>query len=154
MRKRPSGTGSPPSTSIVAEAAKDHGFEGTKVVAGELLQARVQEAGALLGHYLRAFALYVAIMGALVKFALDKDSTPQLRSALALLGLGLCLLGFLACVLGQIVARKLLAEIRTLCLVTELPVPRTSVLPLEFTALTTVLFVAIAISTWLYVFRW
>jgi len=137
-----------------SDTVPGRGRESREEVAGELLQAKVTEAGSLLGHYIRALALYIAVMGALVKFALDKDSTPELKSALTLLGSGLSVLGFIACALGQLVARKLLHEMKQLSEIIGLPAPRTSVLPLEFTVLMTALFVAVAMATWIYAFRW
>lgn len=53
----------------------------------ELFKLKSAEAAALQGHVIRTGVLYFAVMGALFKFAYDQNSTRQLRSALAVVGL-------------------------------------------------------------------
>ncbi len=59
----------------------------------ELLKLKSSEAGTFMTNILKVETLYLAITGALLKFALDLNATPALRAALSWLGLTLA--GFL-----------------------------------------------------------
>jgi hypothetical protein len=67
----------------------------------ELLRQKQNEASGLLASYIRAYALFLAITGAMLKFALDASSTHELRQALCFLGLASCACAFLAGIFGE-----------------------------------------------------
>ncbi len=53
----------------------------------ELLKEKSQEIRDFFAHYLKAITIYVAITGALLKFSLDKNSTPELKAILSIFGI-------------------------------------------------------------------
>ena len=60
-----------------------------------------------LDLYIKTFIIYVGILGILLKFALDKDATPELRLALTIFGL-LCSMIFFGCIIyAKIMTRQL-----------------------------------------------
>jgi hypothetical protein len=60
-----------------------------------------------LDLYVKTFGIYLAILGGLLKFALDKWSTPTLTLAMSTLGLLCCALLFACIVLAETMTRKL-----------------------------------------------
>jgi hypothetical protein len=76
----------------------------------EVLKLKSSEAGTFMTNILRVEALYLAITGALLKFALDANATPPLRSALSWLGLSLAGLLWLAALFAELYRRTLLRD--------------------------------------------
>lgn len=111
----------------------------------ELLKQRHQQGFDLLSHYIKAFSVYVAIVGALLKFALDSNSNPALRSALVALGLLLSAVGLFACYLGRRLHAAIAREIALLSNTLNVPPLESSLVGPKYFALAVFCFVALVL---------
>lgn len=116
----------------------------------EVLKQKSQEAVALQGHYIQSYTVYLAITAGLLKFALDQNSTPDLRRAMVLLGLLVSVAGLVVCFLGEQLRRALDADLTLLLAQIGLPSLKSSLLSLKYTVIAAVLFVVIVMAGWLY----
>jgi hypothetical protein len=116
----------------------------------ELLRQKTDESATLLGHYIRSYTVYLAVTGALVKFAFDANSTPQLRRAMIILGFLISAAGLLVCVFGESVRRTLAADLRMLRQRAGLPELASDLLAIKYTVITGVVFIIIATLGWLF----
>ena len=117
----------------------------------DMLKQKTDEATQLQGHYIRAFTVYLAITGGLLKFALDQNATPQLKSAMGLLGLLISCSGLLACLFGERLRRTMESDISLLSTDLGLPQLTSNLLSLKYTVRTAFVFVLIVVVSWLYV---
>lgn len=80
----------------------------------ELLKLKSKEAELFTSNIVRTIALFLAVTGGLLKFALDRNATENLRMALSVMGLVTSLLVLLACYLGERYRRSLKEELNSL----------------------------------------
>ncbi|MDH3604460.1 MAG: helix-turn-helix domain-containing protein [Candidatus Tectomicrobia bacterium] len=85
-------------------------ISNNKELLSDLLKYKIEEGRELLGHYLRAFAIFVTITAVLIKFAFDKNSTELMRQALTGTGLVLSVMGFAVYAFGKIVRHAVCIE--------------------------------------------
>lgn len=85
----------------------DSGPATSKDALLELFRLKSQEYAALLTHIIRSFAIFVAVVGAVFKFALDSSSTPTLRLALSIFGLVTCCIIWAAAFCAELYRRSL-----------------------------------------------
>jgi hypothetical protein len=134
------------------------GFDGSRVglaqartdALRELLKAKYQEGADLLTHYLRAFVIYVAVTGALLKFALDEHATTTLLIAMAALGLAISALGCAMLGLGEHLRRLIRSDIDNLGDLLCVPRLSSNQVSLKYVLLSSLLFVTIVIAGWIY----
>ena len=116
----------------------------------ELLRQKTDEANALLGHYIRSYTVYLAVTGALVKFALDENSNAELQRAMSLLGLLTSAAGLLVCIFGERLRRALVSDLQTLRDRAGLPMLSSDILAIKYTVITGVVFIVIVTMGWVY----
>ena len=121
-----------------------------KLVFIELLKQKSQEGHDVLSQYIRAFAIYVAILGGLLKFALDKNATPELKQALLSAGILLSLVGLACCVFGEKLRRSISAEVRNLNEKLGSPLVASEMKHLHYTVIIALSFVVLALIALFY----
>lgn len=66
----------------------------------DVLKEKAGEIRDTLSAYIKGVTMYIVISGGLLKFALDQNSTPELRKALSLFGILVSFIGFGTCILS------------------------------------------------------
>lgn len=117
---------------------------------GAILTAKLQEGRELLGHYIRAFTIFVAMTGALLTLALNERATPELRLSLMMFGAALTGLGFAVCGFGEILRRATLREIDELSSELNVPACHGGLLAVRFTVIIVVVFLVFEAVGWAY----
>jgi len=69
----------------------------------------------LLGLYAKAYLIYVGLLGAALKFALDDKSTPPLRGAMCIFALSTCVV-FCMCIASAVITTKKMKKRRDFAL--------------------------------------
>jgi hypothetical protein len=118
----------------------------------ELLKQKQSEAAGLLATYLRAYAIFLAITGGMLKFALDANATHELRQALCLLGFASCVCAFLAGVFGELLRRDTRARLSELLGGLYVRIEADDLRGLMYTTITGVLFSVFIFIGWVYIF--
>ena len=111
----------------------------------ELLKQKCQEGHDMLSQYLRAFAIYVAIIGILVKFALDQGASAELRNTLLMAGIFISIVALYTCLLGHKIRISISSEIQNLNDKLNNPLLLTDLNHLKFTVIIALSFVVIVI---------
>ena len=118
----------------------------------ELLKQKQSESAGLLGTYVRAYAIFLAITGAMLKFALDTNSTRELRHALCLLGFASCVCAFLAGVFGEQLRRDTRGRLQEFLDALRVDIEADQLRGLMYTTITGVLFSVFIFAGWIYIF--
>ena len=77
----------------------------------EILKLKTAETASLQSNIVKVIGLYLAVTGALLKFALEGAATEELRAALSYMGTLVSLLTLMACVFAERYRRTLKQEI-------------------------------------------
>jgi hypothetical protein len=85
--------------------------EGSIEVYLELLKLKAAEITSLQSNIIKVVGLYLAVTGALLKFALESAATGELRAALSYMGTLVSLLTWLACFFAESYRRSLKKQI-------------------------------------------
>ena len=117
----------------------------------ELLKQNQNDGSALIGHYVKAFTIFVAVTGGLIKFALDQNATESLRKALSMMGLGVSVLALLVCIMGHRLRRTVHAEIGRLYTELHIPMEPEPLSALKFTIVVGVLCGLLSLLGWIYI---
>ena len=120
----------------------------------ELLKQKQAEAVGLLATYIRAYTVFLAITGAMLKFALDASSTPELRQALCALGLASCACAFLAAVFGEKLRRDTRSRIQELLAELHVDVEPDNLRGILYTTITATVLSLFILGGWIYVLVW
>lgn len=113
----------------------------------------VDHAHKLIEVYVRGFVIFVGISGAVLKFALDQDSTPFLRFALSVFGLAGSALGLICGLGGELLRRRLRGELEVQADRAGLPMQMSSLFALKYIITIAVLFAALSAMGWVVVMR-
>ncbi len=116
----------------------------------ELVKESAKECRELTLRYMQTFMIFATINGALLKFALDKDATPELRNALSLFGLVFCAIGFLAVVFGHLVNRRVGQEMDVINLELRRFRRESPLMPLRYAVVVPSSFVVFVLAGWTY----
>jgi len=116
----------------------------------EILKHKMDEGKTLITHYLRAFTIFIAITGALLKFAFDSNSTPHLRIALCWMGVFLSVFGLFVCYLGEKLRRTIRNDIARIHEILSVPLEPDSLTTVLLTTLASVFFVTLLLGGWIY----
>ncbi len=124
-------------------------FEDTKIF--ELFKRKDDQLFSLVNIYMKAFAIYLAINAAILKFAFDSDSTPELTKALLIFGVALSVLGVIVCIFGDFIRRKIITEMDNLAKILKLPELKSNYLPIKYTVIVGFAFVSFSLAAWIYI---
>jgi hypothetical protein len=119
----------------------------------ETLKQKQNDASALIGHYVKAFTIFVAVTGGLIKFALDQNATAQLRNALSMMGIGVSVLALFVCIMGHKLRQTAHAEIGRLYAELHIPIEPEPLTALKFTTVVGVLCAFLSLLGWIYILR-
>ncbi len=117
---------------------------------GDLLKEKAREVQEVLSQFLKGVALYVAITGALLKFSLDKNATPELRLALSILGILVSLVGFGSCIFSRRYQTAAANDIRALSAAAGVQDFTSNLLPFQYMTWLLLGFLSIATCGWVY----
>jgi hypothetical protein len=138
---------------MCVEPEQPHSAPSQESVLLELLKQKQSDAASLVGYVIRGLTLYLAVTGALFKFALDRDSTTDLRLALSVMGLGMCLLGYAMVVMAERVRPALQADLNTLMTSLKSPTRAESLQPLKYLHIVCSVLNTFCLGAWIYVLR-
>lgn len=116
----------------------------------EILKQKLEEAKGLLSHYIRAYAIYLAITGGLLKFSLDANSTPQLTIALAWLGIACSVVAFVVCILGEKLRRSIQQDLSQPYSLLKVPVLPDNLDSIKYTTIIGFVFNFLCMGAWVY----
>ena len=125
---------------------------GRRQIMEELLKQKQSEAAALLATYLRAYAIFLAITGAMFKFALDANATSELRQALCLLGFASCICAFMAGVFGEKLRRDTRSRLQELLDGLGVRIEADHLRGIMYTTITGMVFTVFILAGWIYIF--
>jgi hypothetical protein len=117
----------------------------------ELLKQTQAESDFVLGSAIKTFTIFLAIMGALFKFALDQNSTPDLRNALSALGVCICALSFVTIWFSEKVRRLLRKDLTQLHHALNSPTVAHVAQPLKYVEIVSVIFSTFCLTAWIYI---
>jgi len=120
----------------------------TEEVTFHLLKLKLDEGTNLVGHYLKAYAFFLAITGVLLKFALDDHAAGEMRKVMCAFGILLCLLGFLVCYFGESLRRKLRKDICSLSELLQAPVLDSNLSTIKYIVIAAVCFTLSVLTMW------
>ena len=107
----------------------------------------------LVNQALKVFAFYLAITGVLLKFALDKNSTPELKLVISILGISFSFIGFLTVFLANRLRNSIIKEIENLCNLLNIDFLPSTLLPLKYIEICSFLFAIITMVGWIYIVK-
>ena len=116
----------------------------------EILKQKQSEAFQVIKYYEAAVTAYLLITGGLLKFALDANATPVLRRALEVLGIAVCLVGFLAAGMAEHHRRILRADLKRLYEHLLLPLPPDNLEAQKYGLLAGLLVFVIGFAGWVF----
>lgn len=116
----------------------------------EILKQKLAKADGLMAHYMRAFAFYLAITGALLKFSLDASSTHSLRVALSGFGIIMSLLAIMVSILGERLRRAVKSDIEELYARLNIPLVPDKLISILYVTITGSIFNFICLGVWIY----
>ncbi len=111
----------------------------------ELLKQKIDIGYGLLPRYITVFAIYVAIIGTLLKFAFDSNSTPNLRFILSTLGIAFSFIALLGPYYGEMMRKQLVEDIKNYQSLLGKAIIKDELLHLKYTAITACVFVIFTI---------
>lgn len=120
----------------------------------ESLKSSRQWAREILGHEIKAFTVFLAATGAVLKFALDANATFVLRQGLAVFGLLLSVVGLLICYMAVRLRRALVADLSTLEHSLGAPHQAAIALPLKYMEVIGTVFACLLLAGWIWVLSW
>lgn len=115
----------------------------------ELVKAKSSEIRDVFAHYYRAVALYIAMTGALLKFATDKDATPALRVGMATFGIAISLLGIATCILSRRYQKQASEEQRAMRQALQLGPDASELMPFRYMTGFILTFTSLMIAGWI-----
>ena len=118
----------------------------------DLVKGKQKDLSDLLPQYINGFAIYSGITGALLKFALEQNATPEQRKTLIIFGAAFSFLGLLVCTFGAILRSAIIRDIKDLSTRLGLPETPSSYMPLKFTTIAAFAFIAFCLISWGYLF--
>jgi hypothetical protein len=130
----------------VAEATRRQVLE-------QLLKQKQDEAAGLLSTYVKAYAVFLAITGAMLKFALDANATPTLREALCLLGIASCTCAFMAGVFGERLRRDTRVRLQEFLDLLGVNLEADQLQGVMYTTITGVAFTVFILGGWLFILQ-
>jgi hypothetical protein len=116
----------------------------------DFLHKKLEEGRDLLAQFIRATAIFIALTGAILKFALDNNATPQLRVALILFGVGVSLLAAITCLMSHKIRKALEEDILSLLAELKQISLKSNVLALKYAVNLTLCLVLLTIVGWVY----
>jgi hypothetical protein len=131
-------------------ASEETGALGTRVVLLELLKQKQTEAATVVSYCIKGFTVFLAITGALFKFALDASATPELRNVLSWMGLSVCAIGFIACVCAVRLRRTVQSDLQDLFNALSVPLRRDAIMAVVYIVVVGVVFALVCVVGWVY----
>jgi hypothetical protein len=116
----------------------------------DLLKHKLGLATEMVSCYLKAFTVFVAITGRLLKFALDAQSTPALRRGLSLFGVLVSVMGLVACHFGERFHQSLNDDIGAIAKTLGVGPASSSARPLHYIVIIALAFAVSVALGWLY----
>jgi hypothetical protein len=116
----------------------------------ELLKLKCKEGHDMQSIYFKAFIIFTAIIGALVKFSFDANATFELRQAFSVIGLLISFVGIFTVFIARNIRNSITDEIDNLNKKLGSPLISHELLHLKYTEIISFIFVVLIIFGWFY----